>query len=53
MNLRAFLTLLGYTDGVTEATSANEELFTQKRLEETIAEGNESAVDMISNIQTN
>ena len=44
--------LIGYTDGVTEAISADGEFFTQKRLEDIVIKANNSAADMISNIET-
>jgi sigma-B regulation protein RsbU (phosphoserine phosphatase) len=42
---------IGYTDGVTEATSADLEIFTKKRLEKIVTECNKSAADMISHIR--
>lgn len=44
---------IGYTDGVTEAISADGEFFTQKRLEEIVAKGNITAPGIISRIQSN
>lgn len=43
--------LISYTDGVTEAVSADEELFMQKRLEEIVTQNCASAGEMISKIQ--
>ena len=45
--------LVGYTDGVTEAISADGDFFTQKHLDKIVAKGNKSAADMISTIETN
>jgi len=43
---------IGCTDGITEAISETGELFTQKRLEDILTGVQESAAEMISNIQT-